>query len=40
LEKLQAQIAECETVRDLAADKAKRESFAKLADHYRFLQAN
>jgi len=37
LEKLRAQIVECELIRDLATDKAKRDLFAKLADHHRVL---
>lgn len=37
LEKLRAQIAECELIRDLATNKAKRDLFAKLADHHRLL---
>jgi hypothetical protein len=39
LEKLRVQVAECEMIRDLATDKAKRELFAKLADHYKVLVA-
>lgn len=37
LEKLQVQIAECEMIRDLATDPAKRELFGRLADHFRVL---
>ncbi|GAH83447.1 hypothetical protein [Bradyrhizobium sp. BR13661] len=37
LEKLRTQIAECEMIRDLATGKAKRDLFAKVADHYRVL---
>jgi hypothetical protein len=37
LEKLHVQIAECEMIRDLATDPAKRELFTKLAEHYRVL---
>jgi hypothetical protein len=37
LEKLRVQIAECEMIRDLATDPAKRELFTKLAEHYRVL---
>jgi len=39
LEKSRNQIAECETVRDLATDPAKRELFARLGQHYRVLTA-
>jgi uncharacterized protein YicC (UPF0701 family) len=39
LEKLREQVAECEMIRDLATDKAKRELFAKLAEHYNVLAA-
>jgi hypothetical protein len=38
LEKLRVQISECE-VRDLATNKAKRELFNKLAEHYKVLAA-
>ncbi|OPY97964.1 hypothetical protein A5906_33950 [Bradyrhizobium sacchari] len=37
LEKLQVQIAECEIIRDLATDPAKRDLFARLALHHRVL---
>ena len=37
LEQLRVQIAECEMIRDLATDKAKRELFEKLAKHYAVL---
>jgi len=37
LEKLKAQAAECELIRDLATDKAKRELFGRLADHFKVL---
>jgi hypothetical protein len=37
LEKLRAQVAECELIRDLATDQAKRELFTRLADHHRTL---
>jgi heme oxygenase len=37
LEKLRVQAAECEMIRDLATDKAKRELFAKLAEHFKVL---
>jgi hypothetical protein len=37
LEKLHAQIAECEMIRDLATDPKKRELFAKLAEHFSVL---
>jgi hypothetical protein len=39
LEKLRMQAAECETIRDLATDKTKRELFAKLAQHFEVLAA-
>jgi hypothetical protein len=37
LEKLRMQIAECELIRDLATDKAKRALFTMLADHFKVL---
>ena len=37
LEKLRAQTAECELIRDLATDRSKREVFAKLALHFKTL---
>jgi hypothetical protein len=37
LEKLRVQIAECEMIRDLATDKAKRELFTRLAEHFKVL---
>ena len=37
LEKLQAQIAECEAVRDLATDPSKRDLFNRLAEHHKVL---
>jgi hypothetical protein len=37
LEKLRVQISECELIRDLATEKAKRELFNKLAEHFRVL---
>jgi hypothetical protein len=39
LEKLRVQVAECEMIRDLATDPAKRELFTKLAEHYKVLAA-
>jgi hypothetical protein len=39
LEKLQLQMAECEMIAKLATDTAKRELFARLADHYKVLAA-
>jgi hypothetical protein len=39
LEKLRVQVAECEMIRDLATDKAKRELFGRLADHFKILAA-
>jgi hypothetical protein len=37
LEKLRVQIAECELIRDLATDKAKRALFTALANHFKVL---
>jgi hypothetical protein len=37
LEKLRAQISECEMIRDLATDRKKRELFARLAEHFKVL---
>ena len=37
LEKLRTQIAECELIRDLATDRAKRDLFNKLAEHFKVL---
>jgi hypothetical protein len=37
LEKLRVQVSECELIRDLATDKAKRELFNKLAEHFKVL---
>jgi len=37
LEKLRVQVSECELIRDLATDLAKRDLFAKLAEHYKVL---
>lgn len=37
LEKLKTQAAECEMIRELATDPAKRELFARLADHFKIL---
>ncbi len=37
LEKMLAQAAECELIRDLATDKHKRELFDRLARHHREL---
>jgi hypothetical protein len=37
LEKLRTQAAECAMIRDLATDRAKRELFAKLAEHFNVL---
>jgi hypothetical protein len=37
LEKLRVQTAECELIRNLATDPAKRELFAKLAEHFKVL---
>jgi hypothetical protein len=39
LEKLRAQMAECEIVRDLATDPKKRELFGRLAEHHKVLAA-
>jgi hypothetical protein len=37
LEKLRVQVAECEMIRDLATDPAKRELFGRLAEHFKTL---
>ena len=37
LEKLKTQIAECEMIRDLATSRVKRETFAKMAEHFKVL---
>ena len=37
LDKLQAQVAECELIRDLTTDRDKRELFDRLARHHREL---
>ncbi len=37
LEKLRVQTVECEMIRDLATDKAKREVFDKLAQYFKIL---
>jgi hypothetical protein len=37
LEKLRVQVSECELIRDLATDKAKRELFDRLAQHLKML---
>ncbi|MBI5264688.1 MAG: hypothetical protein HY852_23070 [Bradyrhizobium sp.] len=37
LEKLRADAAECALIRDLATDSAKRELFARLAEHLSAL---
>jgi FMN phosphatase YigB (HAD superfamily) len=37
LEKLREQVCECELIRDLAMDKAKRELFDRLAKHLGVL---
>ena len=37
LEKLRAQIAECEMIHNLATDRKKRELFARLAEHFKVL---
>ena len=39
LEKLRVQISECELIRDLATDKAKRELFDRLAQDFKALAA-
>jgi hypothetical protein len=39
LEKLRTQVVECELIRDLATDKAKRELFKQLAEHFKVLAA-
>lgn len=37
LEKLRTQVAECELIRDLATDRAKRELFDRIAAHLKVL---
>ena len=37
LEKLRVQVAECEMIRDLATDPAKRKLFGRLAEHFKVL---
>ena len=37
LERLRVQTVECEMIRDLATDRAKREMFARLAEHFKLL---
>lgn len=37
LEKLRAQIAECELIHDLASDPLKRDTFGRMAEHFRVL---
>jgi hypothetical protein len=37
LEKIRLQIAECELIRDLATDPAKRELFATLVENFKVL---
>jgi hypothetical protein len=37
LEKLRVQIAECEIIKNLATDPAKRELFGRLAEHFKVL---
>ena len=37
LEKLRVQATECEMIRDLATDTAKRELFGRLAEHFKVL---
>jgi hypothetical protein len=37
MEKLRVQTAECELIRDLATDKAKRQLFSRLAEHFKVL---
>ncbi|WP_445222466.1 hypothetical protein ACKWRH_23515 [Bradyrhizobium sp. Pa8] len=37
LEKLRKEAAECALIRDLATDKAKRETFDRLANHLSLL---
>jgi hypothetical protein len=40
LERLREHIAECESIRDSAANNHKREVFADLAEHFKTLAAN
>ncbi|WP_439395097.1 hypothetical protein ACRQ5Q_38950 [Bradyrhizobium sp. PMVTL-01] len=37
LEKLRAQIAECELIRDLATNPLKRDTFGRMAEHFKVL---
>jgi hypothetical protein len=37
LEKLRAQVAECELIRDLATDPQKQELFTRLAKHFKVV---
>jgi hypothetical protein len=37
MEKLRVQVSECELIRDLTTDEAKRDLFNRLAEHYRVL---
>lgn len=39
LEKLRAQVADCETIRDSATDPEKRDLFDRLAKHHQVLLA-
>jgi hypothetical protein len=39
LERLRLQHAECERIRDLTTDPAKRDLFARLAEHFKVLAA-
>jgi hypothetical protein len=39
LERLRVQVSECELIRDLATDTAKRELFNRLAEHFQVLAA-
>jgi hypothetical protein len=37
LEKLRTQVTECELIRDLTTDRAKRELFNRVAEHLKVL---
>ena len=39
LEQLQAQVADCELIRDLTTDRAERDLFKKFSEHFRVLAA-
>ena len=39
LEQLQAQVADCELIRDLTTDRAERDLFTRFSEHFRVLAA-